>query len=121
MLLLVIIVAFILTIIIIESASIFSSFDVNKEKMENIILEYSGEEDKIEFLKEITGKVFFKNEYEKSERINLKCRSIVFFEDYDIFLDSRYKLEKLIIYPIMEDSVVDIINYAKDIITIYTN
>jgi len=92
-----------------------------EEKIENIKIEYNNEEDKIEFLEKVTGKIFTRREYNDNQPLNLGCKSIIFFEDYDIFLDRSIKLEKCKLYQLTEDSTIDLINYKEDIIYIYTN
>ena len=126
MLLIVIIVAFILTIALIECSSLFNCLIENKqkiEKIENIYLndDSSDQENKIELLKKYTGKHFTTLNYNETIRLKLNNTSIGFFEDYDIFIDNTYKLNKMTVYPINKDSIIDIINYTGDIITIYVH
>lgn len=122
MLLVIIIVAFILTIVLIECSTLFNCVIEKKEKVENIYLDNSpNTDDKLEFLEEYTGKRFTTLEYNQTVKLKLDNKSIVFFEDYDIFLNNTYKLSKMIVYPIDKDSIIDIINYTGDIITIYVH
>lgn len=122
MLLVIIIVAFILTIILIECSALFNCVIEKKEKVENIYLDNSSDtDDRVEFLEKYTGKKFNTLEYNETVKLHLDNTSIVFFEDYDIFINNTYKLSKMIIYPIDKDSVIDIINYTGDIITIYVH
>lgn len=122
MLLVIIIVAFILTIILIECSALFNCVIQKKEKVENIYLDNSSDtDDKVEFLEKYTGKRFTTLEYNETVKLQLDNTSIVFFEDYDIFINNTYKLSKMIVYPIDKDSVIDIINYNEDIITIYVH
>jgi len=120
MLLVIIIVAFILTIILIECSALFNCVIEKKEKVENIYLDNSSDtDDRVEFLEKYTGKKFNTLEYNETVKLHLDNTSIVFFEDYDIFINNTYKLSKMIVYPIDKESVIDIINYTGDIITIY--
>ena len=119
MLLIVLIVAFILIIVTVELTCLFGYS--MKEKIENIKVEYNNEEDKIEFLEQVTGKIFTKHEYDDNQTLKLGCNSIIFFEDYDIFLDRSIKLEKFTLYPLTGESTVDLINYKGDVIYIYIN
>lgn len=122
MLLIIIIVAFILTIVLIECSTLFSCVIEKKEQIKNIYLDTDTDtDDKLEFLKKYTGKSFNILEYTETVKLKLDSTSIVFFEDYDIFLNNTYKLSKMIVYPIDKDSVIDIINYNGDIITIYVH
>lgn len=122
MLLVIIIVAFILTIVLIECSSLFSCVIEKKEQVENIYLDTDTDtDDRLEFLEKYTGKSFNILEYSETVKLKLDNTSIVFFEDYDIFLNNTYKLSKMIVYPIDKDSVIDIINYNGDIITIYVH
>lgn len=121
MLLIIIIIAFILTILLIE-CSVFCYVIEKKEKVENIYLDTSSDiNNNLEFLENVTDKTFTMLEYSETVKLNLDNTSIVFFDDYDIFLNNTYKLNKFIIYPIDKDSVIDIINYDGNIITIYVN
>lgn len=122
MLLVIIIVAFILTIVLIECSSLFNCVIEKKEKVKNIYLDNSSDtDDKVEFLEKYTDKRFTTLEYNETVKLKLDNTSIVFFEDYDIFINNTYKLSKMIVYPIDKDSVIDIINYTGDIITIYVH
>lgn len=122
MLLVIIIVAFILTIVLIECSVLFNCVIQKKEKVENIYLDNSSDtDDRVEFLEKYTGKRFTTLEYNETVKLQLDNTSIVFFEDYDIFINNTYKLSKMIVYPIDKDSVIDIINYTGDIITIYVH
>lgn len=122
MLLVIIIVAFILTIVLIECSALFNCVIQKKEKIENIYLDNSSDtDDRVEFLEKYTGKRFATLEYNETVKLQLDNTSIVFFEDYDIFINNTYKLSKMIVYPIDKDSVIDIINYTGDIITIYVH
>lgn len=122
MLLVIIIVAFILTIILIECSTLFNCVIQKKEKVENIYLDNSSDmEDRIQLLQKYTGKRFTTLEYNETVKLQLDNTSIVFFEDYDIFIDHTFKLSKMIVYPINKDSIIDIINYTGDIITIYVH
>jgi hypothetical protein len=122
MLLIIIVVAFILTIVLIECSALFSCVIEKKEKVENIYLDKrSVTDDKLEFLEEYTGKKFSVLEYNETVKLKLDNTSVVFFEDYDIFINNNYKLNKFIVYPIDKDSFIDIINYYGDIITIYVH
>lgn len=122
MLLVIIIVAFILTIILIECSALFNCVIEKKEKVENIYLDNSSDtDDRVEFLEKYTGKKFNTLEYNETVKLHLDNTSIVFFEDYDIFINNTYKLSKMIVYPIDKESVIDIINYTGDIITIYVH
>lgn len=122
MLLVIIIVAFILTIVLIECSALFNCVIQKKEKIENIYLDNSSDtDDRVEFLEKYTGKRFAILEYNETVKLQLDNTSIVFFEDYDIFINNTYKLSKMIVYPIDKDSVIDIINYTGDIITIYVH
>ena len=119
MLLIIIIVAFILTILIIECSSLFNCTISKKETVENIYLENSECDDKIDFLEKYTGKLFTTLEYNETVKLNLDNTQIVFFEDFDIFLNNTFKMSKLIVYPLDRESTIDIINYNGDNITIY--
>ena len=120
MLLVIIIVAFILTIVLIECSSLLSCVIEKKEKIENIYLDGTSDtDDKIEFLEKYTGKTFIALDYTETVKLKLDNSQLVFFEDFDIFIDSTYKLNKSIVYPLDKDSTIDIINYTGDIITIY--
>lgn len=120
MLLVIIIVAFILTIVLIEYSSLLSCVIEKKEKIENIYLDGTSDtDDKIEFLEKYTGKTFIALDYTETVKLKLDNSQLVFFEDFDIFIDSTYKLNKSIVYPLDKDSTIDIINYTGDIITIY--
>ena len=124
MLLVIIIVAFILTIVLIECSALFSCVIEKKEQVENIYLDTDTDtdtDDRLEFLEKYTGKSFNILEYSETVKLKLDNTSIVFFEDYDIFLNNTYKLSKMIVYPIDKDSVIDIINYNGNIITIYVH
>lgn len=122
MLLVIIIVAFILTIVLIECSALFNCVIQKKEKVENIYLDNSSDtDDRVEFLEKYTGKRFTTLEYNETVKLQLDNTSIVFFEDYDIFINNTYKLSKMIVYPIDNESVIDIINYNGDIITIYVH
>jgi hypothetical protein len=122
MLLVIIIVAFILTIVLIECSVLFSCVIEKKERVENIYLDADPDtDDRLEFLEKYTGKRFNTLEYSETVKLKLDNTSIVFFEDYDIFINNTYKLSKMIVYPIDKDSVIDIINYNGDIITIYVH
>lgn len=122
MLLVIIIVAFILTIVLIECSSLFNCVIEKKEKVKNIYLDNSSDtDDKVEFIEKYTDKRFTTLEYNETVKLKLDNTSIVFFEDYDIFINNTYKLSKMIVYPIDKDSVIDIINYTGDIITIYVH
>lgn len=122
MLLVIIIVAFILTIILIECSTLFNCVIQKKEKVENIYLDNSSDmDDRIQLLQKYTGKRFTTLEYNETVKLQLDNTSIVFFEDYDIFIDNTFKLSKMIVYPIDKDSIIDIINYTGDIITIYVH
>ena len=120
MLLVIIIVAFIITIVLIECSALFSCVIEKKEQVENIYLD-TDTDDRLEFLEKYTGKSFNILEYNETVKLKLDNTSIVFFEDYDIFINNTYKLSKMIVYPIGKDSVIDIINYNGDIITIYVH
>ena len=120
MLLVIIIVAFILTIVLIEYSSLLSCVIEKKEKIENIYLDGTSDtDDKIEFLEKYTGKTFIALDYTETVKLKLDNSQLVFFEDFDIFIDSTYKLNKSVVYPLDKDSTIDIINYTGDIITIY--
>lgn len=120
MLLIIIVVAFILTIVLIECSALFSCVIEKKEKLENIYLDTSSAiDDKLKFLEECTGKKFSTLDYSETIKLKLDNTCIVFFEDYDIFINTTYKLNKFTIYPIDKDSIIDIINYDGNIITIY--
>ena len=120
MLLVIIIVAFILTILLIEWSALFNCVIQKKEKVENIYLDNSSDtDDKVELLEKYTGKRFTTLEYNETVKLQLDNTYIVFFEDYDIFINNTYKLNKFIVYPIDKNSIIDIINYTGDIITIY--
>lgn len=120
MLLVIIIVAFILTIVLIEYSSLLSCVIEKKEKIENIYLDGTSDtDDKIELLEKYTGKTFIALDYTETVKLKLDNSQLVFFEDFDIFIDSTYKLNKSIVYPLDKDSTIDIINYTGDIITIY--
>ena len=119
MLLVIIIVAFILTILIIECSSLFNCTISKKETIENIYLEDSDCDDKINFLEQYTGKIFTALEYNETVKLNLENKQIVFFEDYDIFLNNSLKLSKFVVYPLDKDSTIHIINYNEDNIIIY--
>ena len=122
MLLVIIIVAFILTIVLIECSALFNCVIQKKEKVENIYLDsISDTDDRVEFLEKYTGKRFTALEYNETVNLHLDNTSLVFFEDYDIFINNTYKLNKMIVYPIDKESVIDIINYTGDIITIYVH
>ena len=123
MLLIIIIAAFILTIVLIECSSLFNCVIEKKEKVENIYLDDDSlePEDKVELLEKYTSKHFTTLEYNETIRLKLDNTSIVFFEDYDIFINNTYKLNKMTVYPINKDSIIDIINYTGDIITIYAH
>lgn len=121
MLLIIIVVAFILTIVLIECSSLFNSVIVKKEDIDNIYLEDSDTDDKIELLQTYTGKTFKAYEYNESVQLNLNSKSFVFFGDFDIFLNNTFKLKKCIVYQLAKDTIINIINYTGDIITIYTD
>ena len=121
MLLIIIIVAFILTIVIIECTSLFGCVVEKKESVENIYLQEEDVDDKIDFLEKQTGNKFIAYEYNETVKLRLDNTSIVFFDDVDIFINNTYKLSKSIVYPLNKDSTIDIINYTGDIITIYVH
>lgn len=127
MLLIIIIVAFILTIVIIECSTFFRcATSIKKEKIDNIYLEddnndNDNDDDKVNFLQKCTGKDFKPMEFSETTTLNLDNNSIVFFKDYDIFIDDKYKLNKMVVYPIDKHSDIKIINYDGDIITIYVH
>jgi len=122
MLLIIIIVAFILIIAIIECTTFFRCATcIKKEKIDNIYLEDDDEDDKVDFLQKCTGREFKPMEFSETTKLNLDNNSIVFFKDYDIFIDDKYKLNKMVVYPIDKHSDIKIINYDGDIITIYVH
>lgn len=121
MLLIIVIVVFILTIVIIEIGSLFNCTVDKKEHIDNIYLENDISLDRISLLEKCTGKIFKSLEYNETVNLILDHDQLVFFDDYDIFLNNNIKLSKLTVYPIYKNSTIDIINYNGNNITIYVH
>ena len=120
MLLIIVIVAFILTIVLIECSHLFFNTENDiKETVKDIIIENIENDDILETLKQTTGKVFNKKII-KEDSIKLKVTKLVFFEDYDIFLNGNEKLKKNLIYNFNGLINLDIIKYNDEDINIYT-
>ena len=123
LLVILIIVAFIVTIVTIEYNATISCVIEQKESVGNIYLDDKDieTEDKLELLERSTGKIFTTLEYNETVQIKLDNTSIVFFEDYDIFKNTTYKLKKCVVYPINKETILDIINYNGENILIYVH
>lgn len=121
MLIIIIIIIFIITITLVELNSLFMYGIDKTQRVENLYIDNSGDEDNISLLKKITGKDFIENIYNTSETISVENKNLIFFNDYDIFLNNNIKLNKNIIYNIPNSVDIDIINYKGEKITIYIN
>ena len=120
MLLVIVIVAFIITIGLIECSHLFFyTEDDIKENIKDIVIENIDNKDILETLKQATGKVFNKKII-KDDSTNFKVSKLVFFEDYDIFLNGNEKLKKNLIYNFNGPISLDIIRYNNEDINIYT-
>ena len=120
MLLIIIIVAFILTIVLIECSHLFLNIEQeSKETVKDIVIENVNNEDILKLLKQTTGENFSEKIIE-NDKIEINVRKLVFFKDYDIFLNCNKKLKKNLIYNFNELINLDIIKYDDEDIIIYT-
>jgi hypothetical protein len=117
----IIIIVFIITITLVELNSLFMYGTDKPRQVENLYVDNSDDEDNISLLKKITGNDFIEKIYNASETIPIENKNLIFFNDYDIFLNNNIKLNKNIIYNIPNSVNIDIINYKGEKITIYVN
>lgn len=64
---------------------------------------------------------FIQTNIDQSMKITTKeYLELIFFEDYDIFINNNLKLDKNVMYRLNEGTIIDIIHY-EHVITLYSN
>lgn len=64
---------------------------------------------------------FIETNIDQSLKITTKgYLELIFFEDYDIFINNNLKLDKNVLYKLNEGTIIDIIHYDH-VITLYSN